>query len=121
MCHNQTVNSNFGQFYSPKFSAPSTMLLNPLWPFFHHGDKQNNFHHKTYCKSCVQHYVTDAKLQVSNDPKLDFGGCNLILSRLVSAEIDAEAVLMEALVEVQEEERPGDGAVEVGSDKEYNG
>src|SRR6267154_1253213 len=106
MCCSQTVKfySNFGQFYSPKFSASSTMLLNPLWPFFHHRDKQNNSHHKTYCKCWVQHYVTD-----------------LILSRPVSAEIDAEAALMGALAEVQEDEWSDDGAVEVGSDKEYNG
>jgi len=39
----------------------------------------------------------------------------------VSAEIDAEAALMEALAEVQEDELPDDGAVEIGSDKEYNG
>src|ERR1700676_350724 len=76
MWHNQTVNfySHFGQFYSPKFSASSTMSLNPLWPFFHCRDKQNNSHHKTYCKGCIQHYVTDAKLQVPNDPELDAAG-----------------------------------------------
>jgi hypothetical protein len=64
------------------------MLLNPLWPFFHCGDKQNNSHHTTYYKGCVQHYVTDAKLQVST-------------------EINAEAALMEALAEVQEDEQCG--------------
>jgi len=48
------------------------MSLNPLWPFFHCGDKQNNSHYKTYCKGCVQHYVIQAKLQdPSDDPKLD--------------------------------------------------
>jgi hypothetical protein len=50
-----------------------------------------------------------------------FGGCDLISSRPVSTEINAEAALMEALAEVQEDERPDDGAVEVGSDEEYNG
>ena len=70
------------------------MSLNPLWPFFHRRDKQNNSHHKTYCKGCVQHYVTDAKLQVPDDLELDAVG---------------------------EDERLDDRAVEVGSDKEYNG
>ena len=50
-----------------------------------------------------------------------FGGCNLILSRPASAEINAEATLMEALAEVQEDEWSDDGAVEIGSDEEYNG
>jgi len=38
-----------------------------------------------------------------------------------SAEIDAEAALMEALAEVEEDEWPDGGAVEVSSDEEYNG
>jgi len=42
----------------------------------------------------------------------------IILYRL--HEIDAEAVLMEALAEVEEDEWPDDGAVEVDSDEEYN-
>jgi hypothetical protein len=50
-----------------------------------------------------------------------FSGCESLLSRPPSAEIDAEAALMEALAEVEEDERPDDGAVEVGSDEEYNG
>jgi hypothetical protein len=39
------------------------MSFNPLWPFFHHGEKQNKSHHKSYCKGCVHHYVMEAKLQ----------------------------------------------------------
>ena len=49
-----------------------------------------------------------------------FSGCESIFSRPPSTEIDAEAALMEALAEVEEDEQPDDGAVEVGSDKEYN-
>ena len=35
--------------------------------------------------------------------------------------IDAKAALMEALAEVEEDEWPDDGAVEVSSEEEYNG
>jgi hypothetical protein len=49
-----------------------------------------------------------------------FSGCESLLSRPHSTVIDAEAVLMEALSEV-EEEWPDYGAVEVSSDEEYNG
>ena len=49
-----------------------------------------------------------------------FNGCESILSRPPSTKIDAKAALMEALAEVEEDEWPDDGAVEVGSDEEYN-
>jgi hypothetical protein len=49
-----------------------------------------------------------------------FSGCESLLSRPHSTVIDAEAALMEALAEV-EEEWPDCGAVEVSSDEEYNG
>jgi hypothetical protein len=30
----------------------------PLWAFFHRGEKQNGTHYHTYCKGCVaQHEV----------------------------------------------------------------
>ncbi|KIM77753.1 hypothetical protein PILCRDRAFT_11836 [Piloderma croceum F 1598] len=38
-----------------------------------------------------------------------------------STEIDAEAALMEALTDADEDERLDDGAVEIGSDEEYHG
>ena len=48
------------------------MLLNPLWSFFHRGEKQNTSHYKAYCKGCVHHYVTEAKLRdQSDDSELD--------------------------------------------------
>ena len=50
-----------------------------------------------------------------------FSSCESILSRPPITKIDSEAMLMEALAEVEEDERPDDGAVEVGSDEEYNG
>jgi hypothetical protein len=50
-----------------------------------------------------------------------FSGCEPLLLRPPSTEIDAEAALMEALAEVEEDEWPDDGAVEVGSNEEYNG
>ena len=50
-----------------------------------------------------------------------FSGCEPLLSRPPSTVIDAEAALMEALAEVEEDEWPDDGAVEVGSEEEYNG
>ena len=37
----------------------------------------------------------------------------------IYAEIDAESELMQALAEVDEDERPDDGAVEIASEDEY--
>jgi hypothetical protein len=28
----------------------------PLWAFFHRGEKQNATHYHTYCKACVAHF-----------------------------------------------------------------
>ena len=54
------------------FSASSKMSPNPLWSFFHHGEKQNTSNYEAYCKGCVHHYVTEAKLQdQSDDSELD--------------------------------------------------
>ena len=50
-----------------------------------------------------------------------FGGQNEHPSRLLPAEIDAESELMQALAEIDEDERPDDGAVEIHSDDEYIG
>jgi len=50
-----------------------------------------------------------------------FGGQNKRPSRLLPAEIDAESELMQALAEIDEDERPDDGAVEIHSDDEYIG
>jgi len=50
-----------------------------------------------------------------------FGGQELLLLRPASTEIDAEAALMEALADADEDERLDDGAVEIGSDEEYHG
>jgi hypothetical protein len=48
------------------------MSLNPLWPFFHRGEKQNASHHRAYCKGCVGHYMAEAKLRdPSDDSDLD--------------------------------------------------
>ena len=48
------------------------MSLNPLWSFFHRGEKQNTSHYKAYCTGCVHHYVTEAKLwDQSDDSELD--------------------------------------------------
>jgi len=44
-----------------------------------------------------------------------FEGQNEHPSRLLPAEIDAESELMQALVEIDEDERPDDGAVEIHS------
>jgi hypothetical protein len=50
-----------------------------------------------------------------------FGGQEPLLSQLTSTEIDAEAALMEALADADEDEWLDDGAVEIGSDEEYHG
>jgi hypothetical protein len=50
-----------------------------------------------------------------------FGGQEPLLSRPASTEIDAEPALMKALADADEDERLDDGAVEIGSDKEYHG
>ena len=50
-----------------------------------------------------------------------FGGQKQPPSRLSPAEIDAESALMQALAEVEEDERPDDGEIEIPSDEEYNG
>ena len=48
------------------------MSLNPLWPFFHRGEKQNASHYRAYCKGCVGHYMAEAKLRdLSDDSELD--------------------------------------------------
>ena len=48
-----------------------------------------------------------------------FGGQNKRPSQLLPAEIDAESELMQALAEVEEDEHPDDGAVEILSEDEY--
>jgi hypothetical protein len=45
----------------------------------------------------------------------------LLLSPPASTEIDAEAALMEALADADEDEQLNKGAVEIGSDEEYHG
>jgi hypothetical protein len=82
---------------------------------FHRGEKQNTSHYKAYCKGCVHHYVTEAKLRDQ------FGGQELLALRSPSIAINVEAALMEALAEAEEDERLDDGAVEICSDEEYNG
>ena len=48
------------------------MLLNLLWSCFHCREKQNTSHYKAYCKGCVHHYTTEAKLHdQSGDSELD--------------------------------------------------
>jgi hypothetical protein len=42
-------------------------------------------------------------------------------SRLLPEEIDAESELMQALAEIEEDEQPDDGAVEINSDEEFRG
>jgi hypothetical protein len=49
-----------------------------------------------------------------------FSGCESLLSRPHSPVIDAEATLIEALAEVEEDEWPNYEAVEVSSNEEYN-
>lgn len=48
-----------------------------------------------------------------------FGGLLEQPSRLPNSEIDAEAVLMEALANVEEDERLDEGAVEIDTEEEY--
>ena len=50
-----------------------------------------------------------------------FGGEKPPRSRLPPEEIDAESWLMEALAELEEDERPDDGEVEIPSDEEFVG
>ena len=50
-----------------------------------------------------------------------FGGEKPPRSRLPPEEIDAESQLMEALAELEEDERPDDGEVEIPSDEEFVG
>ena len=50
-----------------------------------------------------------------------FGGQAQPPSRMVPGEIDAEAALMQALAELEEDERLDDGEVEIASEDEYNG
>ena len=50
-----------------------------------------------------------------------FGGQAPPPSRMIPAEIDAEAALMEALAEVEEDERLDDGEIEIPSEDEYHG
>jgi hypothetical protein len=48
-----------------------------------------------------------------------FGGRDERPSQLLPAEIDAESELMQALAEIDEDERLDDGAVEILSEDEY--
>jgi hypothetical protein len=50
-----------------------------------------------------------------------FGGEKPPRSRLPPEEVDAESRLMEALAELEEDERPDDGEVEIPSDEEFVG
>jgi hypothetical protein len=50
-----------------------------------------------------------------------FSGEKQPQSRLPPEEIDAESRLMEALAELEEDERPDDGEVEIPSDEEFVG
>ena len=42
-------------------------------------------------------------------------------SQMVAAEVDAEAALMQALAEMEEDERLDDGEIEIPSEDEYSG
>src|SRR5882762_8059038 len=50
-----------------------------------------------------------------------FGGEKPPRSRLPPEEVDAESQLMEALAELEEDERPDDGELEIPSDEEFIG
>ena len=50
-----------------------------------------------------------------------FGGQTQPPSQMVAAEVDAEAALMQALAEMEEDERLDDGEIEIPSEDEYNG
>ena len=50
-----------------------------------------------------------------------FGGQAQPLSQMVATEVDAEAALMQALAEMEEDERLDDGEIEIPSEDEYNG
>lgn len=50
-----------------------------------------------------------------------FGGQAQPPSQMVAAEVDAEAALMQALAEMEEDERLDDGEIEIPSEDEYNG
>jgi len=50
-----------------------------------------------------------------------FGGEKPPRSRLPPEEVDAESQLMEALAELEEDERPDDGELEIPSDEEFVG
>jgi len=83
------------------------MSLQAVWSAYHRGEKQNGSHYKAYCKGCVRHKEAQAEL--------------LHPSWLLPAEINAESELMQALAEIDEDERPDDGVVEIHSDDEYVG
>ena len=50
-----------------------------------------------------------------------FGGQAQPPSQMVATEVDAEAALMQALAEMEEDERLDDGEIEIPSEDEYNG
>ncbi|KAJ7036251.1 hypothetical protein C8F04DRAFT_1181532 [Mycena alexandri] len=107
-------------------------MSNPLWAFFHKGEKQNaTTHFRTYCKACVK---TDDEAEVPPaDPPIPnripawkpltlrelFGGVESRTRKPSAKVMEEEELLMEELANAAEDENPDDGGIEIDWDDEF--
>ncbi|KAF8525016.1 hypothetical protein JB92DRAFT_3093744 [Gautieria morchelliformis] len=120
------------------FNLMSATCLGPLWAFFHKGEAQNSRYNNAYCHSCVavklklepegnaaEHYFHDA-CEAAGKTR---GTRDAMLAHLISGTArkckdtsdaaEEEEALGQAMAEAAEDEVPDDGAIEIGSDEEY--
>ncbi|KAK6987831.1 hypothetical protein R3P38DRAFT_3291520 [Favolaschia claudopus] len=85
-----------------------------MWTHFlklHGRPRFNSSHWATYCKGCIQH----EKELLQNTRTFD----SKPVRKFAEKEINAEAELMEALADAEEDARLDDGAVECDDDEVY--
>ncbi|KAK6996192.1 hypothetical protein R3P38DRAFT_3287881 [Favolaschia claudopus] len=104
-----------------------------MWTHFlklHGRPKFNSSHWATYCKGCIQHEkellqntrtFDSVDYQHGGQSFVDglFGGAKKPVRKFAEREINAEAELMEALADAEEDARLEDGAVECDDDEVY--
>ncbi|KAK6972310.1 hypothetical protein R3P38DRAFT_3240082 [Favolaschia claudopus] len=94
-----------------------------MWTHFlklHGRPKFNSSHWATYCKGCIQHekeLLQNTRTQHGGQSFVD--GAKKPVRKFAEKEINAEAELMEALADAEEDARLDDGAVECDDDEVY--
>ncbi|KAJ7024712.1 hypothetical protein C8F04DRAFT_1269965 [Mycena alexandri] len=114
-------------------------MSNPLWAFFHKGEKQDaTTHFRTYCKACVKKYAAlaeaddEAEVPPADPPipnripawkpltlRVLFSGVESCTRKPSAKVMEEEELLMEELANAAEDENPDDGGIEIDSDDEF--